>query len=349
MEQKISQIFHKCKSQCVLFTNVKETFYLTGAEFDGFWLLLIKDKIYSVCSKMIEHQVREFFKNRNVNIYVGVPFYKTVTEILKQNNINNLLVDIKYINAENFILLSEKLNQEKINITKKTGILDCVRVTKNEDEIEKLRKSCKIVSEVCNTIKGELKPGVSELDIHFKVLELFAKSHVVESFNPIIASGENSANPHHISSLRKITANDIVLMDIGCMYNGYCSDLTRTYFLDRIDDSRSKIWDVVKSAQNAVIKKMRAGLPIAWADKTARSVVKEAGYEDKFIHTTGHGIGIEIHEMPSLASNSEGVFLTHMAVTVEPGIYIEQNFGVRIEDTILIKENDCEVLTSAIY
>ncbi|MCA6071390.1 MAG: M24 family metallopeptidase [Endomicrobium sp.] len=85
------------------------------------------------------------------------------------------------------------------------------------------------------------------------------------------------------------------------------------------------------------------------ADKTARNIIKEFGYEDKFIHATGHGLGVEIHEMPSLASNAEGIFLAHMAVTVEPGIYIEQNFGVRIEDTILIKENDCEVLTSAAY
>ncbi|MCA6069999.1 MAG: M24 family metallopeptidase [Endomicrobium sp.] len=349
MEQKISQIFQNCKSQCVLFTNIKEIFYLTDAEFDGFWLLLVKDKIYSICSKMIEHQLREFFKNRNINICVGEPFYKTITEILKQNNVNNVLIDTKYIDVANFILLSEKLNQEKINIVKKAGILDNIRITKNKDEIIKLKKSCKIVSEVCNTIKGELKPGVSELDIHYRVLELFAKNHVVESFNPIIASGENSANPHHISSLRKITTNDIVMMDIGCVYKGYCSDLTRTYFLGRIDDDKKKIWDVVKNAQNAVIKGIRAGLPIAWADKTARNIIKESGYEDKFIHATGHGIGIEIHEMPSLASNAEGIFLTRMAVTVEPGIYIEQNFGVRIEDTILIKENDCEVLTSAVY
>jgi Xaa-Pro aminopeptidase len=349
MEQKISQIFHKYQSDSILFTNVKETFYLTGADFDGFWLLLAKNKIYAICSKMIVNQIKEFFTEKNVTIHAGVPFYKTVAAILKQNELNSLLIDTKYINAADLILLDEKLNQEKIEIIKKVGILDNMRIVKSIDEIDNLKNACQIVSKVCDIIRGELKPGLRELDIHYRVLELFAKNHVTESFTPIIASGTNSANPHHRSSSKKITANDIVMMDIGCVYKGYCSDLTRTYFLDKIDDSKKRIWDVVKNAQSAVIKGIKAGLPISWADKTARRVVQEAGYENKFIHTTGHGVGIEIHEMPSLASNAEGVFLTYMAVTIEPGIYVEQDFGIRIEDTVLIKENDCEVLTSATY
>jgi len=125
--------------------------------------------------------------------------------------------------------------------------------------------------------------------------------------------------------------------------------LTRTYFLGNINDKYKKIWNTVKSAQNAILKEIKAGLPINWADKTARSIIETAGYKENFIHGTGHGIGVEIHEMPSLAPNAEGIFLMHMALTVEPGIYIEREFGIRIEDTILIKENGCELLTSAAY
>jgi Xaa-Pro aminopeptidase len=253
------------------------------------------------------------------------------------------------MNATDFILINENLSYEKINLIKKTGILDSLRIIKSTIEIENLKKACQIVSEVCNTVKGELKPGLSEIDIHYRVIELFAKNRVTESFTPIIASGTNSANPHHRSSNRKITENDIVMMDIGCMYNGYCSDLTRTYFLGKINNNQKRIWDIVKSSQSAVLKEIKAGLPVSWADKTARDIIEAAGYKDKFIHTTGHGVGIEIHEMPSLAPNAESIFLTYMAVTVEPGIYIEGEFGVRIEDTILIKENGCEVLTSAVY
>jgi len=349
MKDKISKIFNKHQIDCVLFTNTKEIFYLTDAEFDGFWLLIVKDKIYAICSKMTKSQIKEHFTGQDIYIWVGVHFHKTVLEILKKNKTNALLIDSRYMNATDFILISETLCQEKINIIKKVGILDTLRLVKTASEIENLRKACQIASKICDIIKNELKFRASELDIHYRILELFAKNRVTESFNPIVASGTNSANPHHRSSNRKIAENDIVLIDMGCTYNGYCSDLTRTYFLGNISDKYKRVWNVVKSSQNAVLKEIKAGVPINWADKTARNVIETAGHKENFIHSTGHGIGIEIHEIPSLASNAEGIFLMHMAVTVEPGIYIEREFGVRIEDTILIKENGCEVLTSAAY
>jgi Xaa-Pro aminopeptidase len=349
MKDKILKIFNKYQIDCALFTNTKEIFYLTGAEFEGFWLLIVKDKIHAICSRMVESQIKDYFIGQDIYIWTGVLFHKIVLEILKQNKTNTLLIDPRYMNATDFILINETLCQEKINIIKKVGILDTLRLVKNANEIENLKKACQIVSKVCNIVKDELKPGASELDIHYRILELFAKNRVSESFNPIVASGTNSASPHHRSSNRKITESDIVLIDIGCIYNGYCSDLTRTYFLGNINDKYKKIWNTVKSAQNAILKEIKAGLPINWADKTARSIIETAGYKENFIHGTGHGIGVEIHEMPSLAPNAEGIFLMHMALTVEPGIYIEREFGIRIEDTILIKENGCELLTSAAY
>jgi Xaa-Pro aminopeptidase len=349
MKEKISQTFRKHKVDSILFTNVKEIFYLIGEKFDDLWLLFVKDKIYKICSKTIETKIKDFFANQNVIICSNTPFSKVVIDILKQNSADKLLIDLKYISAVDFVLINEKLNNEGINITKKIGILDDIRIVKNTNEINNIKEACRIVSEVCNIVKDELRPGLSELDIHYRVSELFAKNHVPESFRSIIASGPNSANPHHISSIRKIAKNDIVMIDIGCIYNGYCSDLTRTYFLGRIDDSRRKVWDIVRCAQDAVLKDIKAGMPVSWADETARKIVAKSGYIDKFIHNTGHGIGIEIHEMPSLTSNAEGIFLAHTTVTVEPGIYIEHSFGVRIEDTVLIKETGCVVLTSATY
>ncbi|MDR1926851.1 MAG: M24 family metallopeptidase [Endomicrobium sp.] len=352
MKENISQTFRKYKVNNILFTNVKEIFYLTGEKFDNLWLLFVKDKIYVICSKTIENQIKDFFANQNITIICSnMPFYKIVIDILKQNNADKLLIDLKYINAVDFILINEKLNNEKINIAKKIGILDDIRIVKNTNEINNIKEACRIVSEVCNIVKDELRPGLSELDIHYRVSELFAKNHVPESFRSIIASGPNSANPHHISSIRKITKNDIVVIDIGCMYNGYCSDLTRTYFLGRIDNNRMEVWNIVRRAQSAILKDIKAGMPVSWADKTTREIIAKSGYGyiDKFIHNTGHGVGIEIHEMPSLSSNAEGIFLTNMTVTVEPGIYIKRDFGVRIEDTILIKETGCVVLTSATY
>jgi Xaa-Pro aminopeptidase len=349
MKKIINKIISIVNPNCILFTNPKEIFYLTGAEFDGFWILHVNDKTYAICSKMIENQAREFFFDKGIDIYIDVPFYKAVLEILKKNNTKKMFIDPKYMTALDFIVVSKKLSQNGMEVERKIGMLDSTRMIKEDNEIENLKNSCKIVSTICDTVRKELKPGLSELDIRYKVLELFSKNHVTESFTPIIAFGKNSANPHHRSSDKKLIQNDIVMMDIGCIYNGYCSDLTRTYFLDKIDDNCKQIWNAVKRSQEVVLKGIKAGLPIDWADKTARSVIESAGYKDKFIHTTGHGVGIEIHETPSLSSDAEGVFLAGMTVTVEPGIYIEQEFGVRIEDTILIKEDGCEVLTSATY
>jgi Xaa-Pro aminopeptidase len=354
MKEKILKIFKKYQVESVLFTNTTEIFYLTEARFNGFWILVIRNKTYIIHPKMIENQIKKYFSGKTKAITymlmtTKLPLCETISEVLKRNKINNLLVDLKYANALDLILISESLKKEKIELTKKVGILDSVRLVKTTFEIKNIKMACKIASETCNVIKNELRAGLTEIDIHYMVLELFAKKHVSESFSPIVASGINSANPHHISSKKKITKNDIVVIDIGCFYNGYCSDLTRTYFLGRTNAGRRMVWDTVKMAQDTILKKIKAGMPVSYSDKVVRNVIAASGYKKNFIHNTGHGVGVEIHEMPLLSPNAIGVFFAHSTVTIEPGIYIKHKFGVRIEDTILVTENGCTVLTSADY
>jgi Xaa-Pro aminopeptidase len=354
MKEKILKIFKKYQMESALFTNAIEIFYLTKAKFNGFWILAIKDRVYIIHPKMIETQIKKYFSGKTKAItYIfmttKLPLYKTISEILKQNKINNLLVDLKYTNALDLTLISKSLKKEKIELIRKVGILDNVRLVKTTFEIKNIKMACKIASEACNTIKNELRVGLTEIDIHYRVLELFSKNHVSESFSPIVASGINSANPHHVSSKKKITKNDIVVIDIGCLYNGYCSDLTRTYFLGRISESRKAVWNIVKMAQGTILKKIKPGVPLSYSDKVVRNIIATSGYKRNFIHNTGHGVGVEIHEMPLLSPNATGVFLEHSTVTIEPGIYIKHKFGVRIEDTVLVTENGCVVLTSANY
>ncbi|MDR0977934.1 MAG: M24 family metallopeptidase [Endomicrobium sp.] len=349
MKKNIREIISTIKVDCALFTDLKEIFYLTGASFGGFWFLAVKGKNYAFCSKMIENQTREFFAGTEVRVCSGLPLYMNVLKVLKENKTDRLFIDPEYMQALDFILITENLMQAGIKVDRKIGILDAARAVKEDAEIINLKKACEITSEVCNIIKMELIVGVSELDIYYRILELFAKNHVSESFPPIVAFGRNSSNPHHSSSNDKLNQDDIAVIDIGCTFNGYCSDLTRTYFLGRIDNKRKVVWDTVKRSHEEVLKGIKAGMPVSWADKTARGFIRSAGYSDKFTHTTGHGVGIEIHEMPSLSLDAEGVFLSGMTVTVEPGIYISQEFGVRIEDTILIEKDGCRVLTSAVY
>ncbi|MCL2485077.1 MAG: aminopeptidase P family protein [Endomicrobia bacterium] len=349
MKEKIAKLYEKYKTDAFVFANKTETFYLSGAQFDGFWILAVKDEIFVLCSKMIENQVKEYFGKKGIHIYIGMPFEKSVYKILKDKNIKNVTADASYMTAEDFFDLSDNLKKLNIKLFRKNGILNDLRIVKTDQEAEYIKESCRIVSKICNIIKKELKPGITEIDVHYRIMELFALNNVKESFTPIVASGSNSANPHHASSNRKIAKNDIVMIDLGCVYKGYCSDLTRTYYLGKINHKFAEIFEIVKKSQDSVIKNIKAGLPFSWADKTARNIISSYGYKDKFIHTTGHGIGIEIHEIPSLSSNAEGVFLQNTAITVEPGIYLEGKFGVRIEDTVIVTENGCEVLTSASY
>ena len=344
MENKIQKLIEKYGVKNFLFTNKTETFYLTGASFDGFWILVLNGDIHIICSKMIENQAANFFGGK-YKITAGSPFSKIIVETCKTAAIKEIIVDTKYTSASDFLSLESKLKPENITCTAKTGILDDLRIVKSASEIDNLKQSCRIVSEVYDEIRAEVKAGMTELDIHYKILEMFAKRKVDPSFAPIVAAGANSANPHHASSSYKIAENDAVMIDMGCFYKGYASDLTRTFYLGKINEEFNRVWNTVKEAQKAVINAVKAGLPLSLADKTARDIIDSYGYKDNFIHTTGHGVGIEIHEMPSLAINAEGIFLTGMTVTIEPGIYINNKFGVRIEDTILVKDDGCEVLT----
>jgi len=348
MISKIKSLAEKYKCGNFLFSSKTETFYLSGAAFDGFWILALNSTPHIICSKMIESQTRAHFGNQ-IKIYTQTPFSKTAARLIKDAGAKEIIIDAKYVSAADFLLLESRLKETGAALVSKSGVLDFLRIVKSADEIENIKTACKIVSEVCDIAKSELKPGISELDVYYRILELFARRKVKESFSPIVAAGANSANPHHASSNYKIKENDAVMMDLGCFYNGCASDLTRTYYLGKINEEFKKVWNIVKESQSAAISAVKAGEPLSLADKTARDIISNAGYKDNFIHTTGHGVGIEIHEMPSLANNAEGVFLTGMAVTIEPGIYIDGKFGVRIEDTVLIKEGSCEILTSAKY
>jgi len=166
------------------------------------------------------------------------------------------------------------------------------------------------------------------------------------SFNLIIGFGPDSALPHHESSDRPLKNNEAVLIDYGCVYNGYCSDITRTYFHGKPDVEFKKVYAIVDAAQKAGVKKVKAGARTFDIDKACRDHIADAGYGQYFIHGTGHGVGLEIHESPTLNTKSKETLRAGMAVTVEPGIYLYGKFGVRIEDSVLVKNGGCEILTS---
>jgi Xaa-Pro aminopeptidase len=236
-----------------------------------------------------------------------------------------------------------------IEIIKLGNSIQKIRMIKSEDEIKIVRKATEIADLAFMEIQKDIKEGVSEREIAAK-LEYIMKMNGAEdkSFDTIVASGYRSAWPHGVASDKKIEKNEFIKLDFGCYYNGYVSDITRTLFYgDKISAKHIEIYEIVKEAQQLGIDSVRAGITGKELDTIVREYIKLKGYWDNFGHGLGHGIGVEIHELPTVSQAGEITLEENMLITIEPGIYIEGFGGVRIEDDVVVKKNGCEILTKS--
>ena len=191
-----------------------------------------------------------------------------------------------------------------------------------------------------------IKPGITEREIALE-LEFFMKKQGASalSFDTIVAVGERSALPHANLTDKKVEDGKVVLLDYGCVYEGYCSDMTRTVAVGYADDKTKNIYNIVLNAQLKAIENIKAGVSGVAVDKIARDIIADGGYGDNFNHALGHGLGLKVHEQPTLSPRSEDILKTGNVVSVEPGIYVEGFCGVRIEDIVIVREDGCENLT----
>jgi Xaa-Pro aminopeptidase len=335
---RIKKLQKSLKNSPFLIIDGCEVKYFTGLIIDGVWLLVSRKRSVLFCPQLLKEQVKKLTTGSQV-VSDG-QMVDLLTSFCKKEAFDSITVNPRKISYDLF----NKINS-KLNVKNDDNLIDQMRLVKDEYELKNIRKSCKITSEAVQYIRTQLKPGKTELQISFKIEEYFLKNYVRTSFLPIVASGPNSALPHHVSSLRKIRKNDTVLIDLGCIYNGYCSDLTRTFFLGKISSLQKKIYSLVENAQRQGIQNLLAGKRAFEIDALTREVFSNAGFEKYFVHSTGHGIGIEVHEPPRIAPKDETALRPGMVVTVEPGIYLPGKFGVRIEDTIEITKKGTRVLT----
>lgn len=238
--------------------------------------------------------------------------------------------------------------QEKISATLEpvSGLIEKLRMVKSAEELEVLKAAAKIADDAFEHICTYIKAGMTELQVSNE-LEFFMRSQgaTSSSFDIIVASGLRSALPHGVASDKKIEQGDLITLDFGALYNGYVSDITRTVAVGEPSDKLKEIYHVVLESQVLALEKIKPGMTGIEADAIARDYIKSKGYGEAFGHSTGHGIGLEVHEGPGLSFRSETVLKPGMAVTVEPGIYLPGIGGVRIEDDILITETGNERLT----
>jgi Xaa-Pro dipeptidase len=228
-------------------------------------------------------------------------------------------------------------------------VLARLRVVKSEDELERLRRAAGIVDRVVAQLAAAAAPGVTEAELAADCAQrLRAEGGDSLAFEPLILTGPRSALPHGQSGATRLVEGDLLIVDIGVTVDGYAADITRTFVVAAEPDERQReIFAIVRAAERAGIESARAGAPALEVDAAARGLIEEAGYGPHFIHRTGHGLGLEVHEPPYLTATNEQTLEPGMVATVEPGIYLEGWGGVRIEDDIVIREGAAELLTAA--
>lgn len=335
--QNENAIYFECKFSCdnVIFLNLNnENFFITDARYTT--------------------EAKEYAKN--CEVIESSNLIETAKEILKKNKIKKIIFDPNDFTYANYIKLTENI---KIQFIAQANFSKEKRVIKTSKEIELLKKAAIAgrmgFKELAKFIR---KNGFNQTEqfLYFKAFEKMSQTGKLDiSFEPIVAINENAAKPHALPTSKKLKLNDLLLVDAGIKYKRYCSDRTCTSAVDfenfsfkreqKFKNSKhQKIYDIVLKAQLNCIEKARVGMKASEVDKLTRDVIEKSGYGKYFIHSTGHGVGLDIHEFPVINSKSDVIIKENMVFTIEPGIYLPNEFGVRIEDTIVMQNGKAVIL-----
>ena len=227
-------------------------------------------------------------------------------------------------------------------------LLDGLRASKDREELDAMLQAQKMTDEAFGEILNYIRPGLTEQEVAARlVYELLRRGARKVSFDPIVAAGANGSMPHAVPGETVIQPGMFVTMDFGCIYDGYCSDMTRTVAVGRPTEEMERVYETVLAAQKAGIAAARAGISGQELDQAARNVIVDAGYGDYFTHSFGHSLGLEIHESPNASPSETRLLPAGTVISAEPGIYLPGRFGVRIEDVLVLREDGCQDITQS--
>lgn len=330
--------------EALLVMRPENRYYLSGFTGSNGYLLVKRDETVLLTDGRYTTQAQEQAPHCRVVTAQGLA--PGLRELLEQTGVKQLGFEKDFVTYEQFTIFSELLSG--VELVPTSGLVEGLRIVKDEGELAILRKAANIADAAFAHILGFMKPGMSELEVSLE-LETFMRKQGAKSssFEIIVASGHRSALPHGKASEKVLEHGDFVTLDFGAYYQGYCSDLTRTVVLGEVSEKQREIYEIVREAQEHAVAMIKAGLTGIQADKLARDIIAAKGYGEQFSHTLGHGLGLAVHEAPSLSIRGDHVLQPGMVVTVEPGIYLPNFGGVRIEDDIVITEHGNEVLTQS--
>ena len=290
---------------------------------------------------------KEDIKDWGIYIYQH-NFWEEIAELLK-NMPSPLGFEALHLTYSAYQHLKEAIKKKEIplNIMPTEGLVEGLRKIKEDSEITLLKQAIKMTEEVYIKLKTFLKPGLTEKEVAWNIeTQIRHELNAELSFPPIVASGYNAAIPHAVPTEKRLQANEPIIIDCGVRWKGYCADMTRTFYLGKPDKKFKEIYNLVFETQKLALSQIKKGLKTYQVDAIARDFLKEKDCAHAFLHSLGHGVGLLVHEAPSLSPRRPGESLeANMVATIEPGLYLSGWGGVRIEDIVMIKENGCECLT----
>ena len=326
-----------CKN--IISFQPENIFYLTG--FWGEGIVLINQNTTKLYIPKLEY-FRAQQDSKDCEIIKTERGNNGLTSIISELNDNDYYcIDNTSYNIIN--QLKEKIGQNKIIVNEEPFFQ--TRSIKDESEINNIREAANIIDNLYEICQEKIEEGMTERELQsILVYETFKMGGGFPAYkytlNPfIIASGTNSAFPHANVSERKFKRGDFIVVDLTLKFNGYTADSTRTFGLKTIDPEMKKVYDIVKEAQKLGLNKCSNKIKIGEIDKTCRDYISKKGFADEFNHSTGHGIGLDVHEPPWIRANNEELLMNYMTITIEPGIYFDSKYGVRIEDSIIVDSN----------
>lgn len=340
--QKLRKEMEQQQIEALLITSQYNLRYITEFTGTAGLALVTPHKAYFITDFRYTEQAGEQVKEFDV-VQAKTNLVEEAAELVKNLAVKSLAFEKDYVTYAAFLDYEAKIEAELQPVS---GLIEKIRMIKTPEEVNILKAAARIADDAFEHICKFIKVGQTELEISNE-LEFFMRKRgaTSSSFDTIVASGLRSALPHGVATEKKIESGDFITLDYGALYNGYISDITRTVAVGEPSDKLKEIYQVVLDAQVLGVEKIGPGMTGIEADAVARDYIKSKGYGEAFGHSTGHGIGLEVHEAPGLSFKSQTVLEPGMAVTVEPGIYLPGIGGVRIEDDILITESGNERLT----
>lgn len=330
----------------MLLTSEANCYYATGFMGEGIALVTRRGSWYFTDSRYTEAAdkaigdaavIREVSREK--------PFSVLINEALAEAGAEKAGFEEQRMTVAEHAVYSEKLH---CTLTPASSLMTELRGSKDEEELSCMTAAQRIAEGALEQILKEIRPGMTEKEIAARLNYLMVSAGAEKtSFDTIVASGPNGSMPHAVPGMRKVREGDFITMDFGCVYKGYCSDMTRTVALGRPSDEMRNVYDIVLQAQLAGIAAAKAGVTGAAIDGAARKVIQDAGYGVYFGHSFGHSLGIDIHEAPNAAPGNDKPMPDGAVVSAEPGIYLPGKFGVRIEDVMILRPDGAQVITKA--